>query len=412
MSKFLSQFSILHLLFVSLITKLVAYYFFADHELANEWEKLIHNKETSGIFGFYIASGEYEAHPKLAEAGDKVLPSVFMPPLYYYFIYALKLLSFDIFKLSDQVIFLQIILSLVSIFIFFKILIEFVTKELSIIIASIFAFFPMNILAASQVSSITIQIFLLLNFFFFLLKFIINKTKINLIIFSFFSGLLILIRGEFFLFYILTIIYFFIYYKKDLKSLLITILITFIVISPYLQRNLNLFNTITLTKSFGYNLLKGNNPNLKVEGDAVFVENKYPRKNLKIQTNNQYEINLDNFYRDEAIKNIKNKPSLYIEFYFIKVASFLFFDLNSSYPNYYNFFHIFPKIILSIMSFIGAIILILRRGFFQYLSLFYFSNIFLFSFFFILPRYSLILLPVQLILNINIKKKKLRKIFN
>ena len=38
MSKFLSQFSILHLLFVSLITKLVAYYFFADHELANEWE--------------------------------------------------------------------------------------------------------------------------------------------------------------------------------------------------------------------------------------------------------------------------------------------------------------------------------------------------------------------------------------
>ena len=75
-----------------------------------------------------------------------------------------------------------------------------------------------------------------------------------------------------FLFYILTIIYFFIYYKKDLKSLLITILITFIVISPYLQRNLNLFNTITLTKSFGYNLLKGNNPNLKVEGDAVFVK--------------------------------------------------------------------------------------------------------------------------------------------
>ena len=79
-------------------------------------------------------------------------------------------------------------------------------------------------------------------------------------------------------------------------------------ISPYLQRNLNLFNTITLTKSFGYNLLKGNNPNLKVEGDAVFVENKYPRKNLKIQTNNQYEINLDNFYRDEAIKILKINP--------------------------------------------------------------------------------------------------------
>ena len=412
MKKFFSSLSIYHLLLVSLISKIISYYFFADHELANEWEKLIHNKEISGIFGFYIASGEYIAHPKLAEAGDKVLPSVFMPPLYYYFIYILKLLSLDFFSLSNQVIFFQIILSLVSIYIFSKILIKFTTKEISMVITSVFAFFPMNILAVAQISSITIQIFLLLNFFFFLVEFIFKKKKINLIIFSLFSGLLILIRGEFFLFYLITILYFFIYYEKDFKTFFITMLITFLVISPYLHRNLNLFNTITLTKSFGYNLLKGNNPNLIVEGDAKYVENNFPRTKLKIKTNNQYEINLDNFYRDEAIENIKKDPGLYLKFYFIKVISFLFLDFNSSYPNYYNFFHIFPKLALSIISFIGAITLIKKRGFFQYLSLFYFSNIFLFSIFFILPRYSLILLPIQLILSLNILKKILGKLMN
>ena len=270
----------------------------------------------------------------------------------------------------------------------------------------------MNILAVAQISSITIQIFLLLNFFFFLVEFIFKKKKINLIIFSLFSGLLILIRGEFFLFYLITILYFFIYYEKDFKTFFITMLITFLVISPYLHRNLNLFNTITLTKSFGYNLLKGNNPNLIVEGDAKYVENNFPRTKLKIKTNNQYEINLDNFYRDEAIENIKKDPGLYLKFYFIKVISFLFLDFNSSYPNYYNFFHIFPKLALSIISFIGAITLIKKRGFFQYLSLFYFSNIFLFSIFFILPRYSLILLPIQLILSLNILKKILGKLMN
>ena len=243
MKKFFSSLSIYHLLLVSLISKIISYYFFADHELANEWEKLIHNKEISAIFGFYIASGEYIAHPKLAEAGDKVLPSVFMPPLYYYFIYILKLLSLDFFSLSNQVIFFQIILSLVSIYIFSKILIKFTTKEISMVITSVFAFFPMNILAVSQISSITIQIFLLLNFFFFLVEFIFKKKKINLIIFSLFFGLLILIRGEFFLFYLITILYFFIYYEKDFKTFFITMLITFLVISPYLHRNLNLFNT-------------------------------------------------------------------------------------------------------------------------------------------------------------------------
>ena len=41
-------------------------------------------------------------------------------------------------------------------------------------------------------------------------------------------------------------------------------------VSPYLVRNYFQFNTLTITKSLGYNLLKGNNPDFKVE-EILFI---------------------------------------------------------------------------------------------------------------------------------------------
>jgi hypothetical protein len=412
MKKIINSISIFHLLYVGLILRVVSYYFYGDYELTNEWGILVHNKEISNIFGYYVISGENGVQPKLAESGEIVLPSVYMPPLYYYFIYSLKILSFNFFSISKLIIIFQLFLSLVSIFLFFKICNKFTEKNISLIFTSIFAFFPINVLAASKISSITLQIFLLLNFFFFLTQFLKSNKQLYLYIFSIFSGLLILIRGEFILFYVFTLLYFFIFYKKKIKIILFSSLITLITISPYLNRNYVLFETLTLTKSFGYNLLKGNNPNLKVEGDAVFIEKEIPRSELKIETDNKYEINLDNLYKERAIEFIKKDPIKYIKFYWTKVMSILFLDFNSTYPNYYNFFHILPKIILSIISLVGAIMALRKKGFFQYLAIYYFANVCLFSIFFILPRYSLILLPIQLILSINFIKYLFRKLLN
>jgi 4-amino-4-deoxy-L-arabinose transferase-like glycosyltransferase len=186
MEKYFNTFSIAHLLTLSLIGRIIVFYFYGDTALTNEWEKLIHNKEISGIFGFYVAESEFAAHPKLAEVGEKVLPSIYMPPLYYYFIYVIKFLSLNIFDLSNLVIIFQIFLSLVSILIFFKIVSNLTTKELSITISSIFAFYPINVLASSQISSITLQIFLLLNFFYFLTRILKKKSKSNIFFFLYF----------------------------------------------------------------------------------------------------------------------------------------------------------------------------------------------------------------------------------
>ena len=76
------------------------------------------------------------------------------------------------------------------------------------------------------------------------------------------------------------------------------------------MRNYQIFDQFVLTKSFGYNLLKGNNPTKIVEGNATFVENKYDVESLKIKTDVYYEINLDNFYKEKTLEFIKNRQPL------------------------------------------------------------------------------------------------------
>jgi len=412
MKKFFKAHSIYQIIIISLFTRLFCAYFYGDIELTNEWGAILHNFNASGVFGFNVALSEYHAIPKFSEIGEKVLPTIFMPPLYFYFIYLIDFLSFSFFNTVNLLILFQIILSLISILIFHKIIIQYEKKYLSSFLTYIFALFPLNIYAAAQVSSITLQIFLVLCFFYFLLKLRKNNRIKNIAFFSFFAGLLILIRGEFFLFYFFALIYFFFYYEKKIKVTLISLVITLIVISPYIYRNYLNFNTFVLTKSFGYNLLKGNNPTLKIEGNSKFIETKFDRKKLKIKTDNNYEINLDNLYRDEAINILTKDPLKYIKFYLLKIFAFLLVDFNSSYPNYYNFFHLVPKIILSLICFAGALKALKKKGFFQFLSIFYFLNIFLFSIFFILPRYSLILLPVKLLLSVSVIKYLKRGYYN
>ena len=131
----------------------------------------------------------------------------------------------------------------------------------------------------------------------------------------------------------------------------------------------------------------------------------------------EHDLEMDKILFDQAIKYIKGDPLRYIKLYFQKFLSFLFIDINSTYPNYYSLIHIIPKIILSISTIIGvALILSTKINFFHYLSLFYISNIGLFSIFFILPRYSLFLLTIQIIISLYgftaIKKKIKIKSFN
>ena len=406
MNKFSKSQIFFLILILGLIGRILAIYIYADNSLENEWAIILHNYKVSGVFGYNVVIDKFSAVPKFAELGEKVLPTVFMPPLYYQFIFLIDKINNDFFKIANLIIYTQLIFSIFSIYIFYKLLnaINVSNNKENLFLTLFFALFPLNVYAPSQISSISLQIFLLLIFFYSLIKLVNFDNTQFLIVFSIFSGLLILIRGEFLLFYLFTLIFFFSFYKKNFKVIIGSLFIILLIISPYLYRNFENFGSLTLTKSFGYNLLKGNNIEFKVEGNAEFIEKNYPRKELKIKTSNNYEIELDNFYKDKALVFIKENPKEFILSYIFKSLSFLLIDFKSSYPNYYNFLHVAPKFLLGLSSFFGAIVSLQRRSFYQYLSIYYFLNIFLFSLFFILPRYSLILLPVQLILSLNFYK--------
>ena len=222
-----------------------------------------------------------------------------------------------------------------------------------------------------------------------------------------------LLRAEFFLFYFLSLAYLFLK-SKNFKTVILSVLITLLTVSPYLWRNYKVFDLITITKSSGFNLLKGNNPLSIVEGtplsaEAYEIMDAVP--GLEDEINNlgptkDYDLIIDKIFLHKALDFIEKDPKRYIALYGKKFLSFAFIDITSTYPNYYSFLHIIPKIILSITTLLRIILLFrFQINITNFFILYYISNIGLFSFFFILPRYSLSLLPVQIILSILLIKK-------
>ena len=109
---------------------------------------------------------------------------------------------------------------------------------------------------------------------------------------------------------------------------------------------------------------------------------------------------------NQAILFIKEDPIRYINLFLKKFVAFLIIDFNSTYPNYYSIFHIIPKLILGLSTLISiSLYFRFKGGIYDYLVYFYFMNIGLFSIFFILPRYSLPLLPIQIMISLCLLKK-------
>lgn len=397
---YILKFKFLFIILIALILRLISIYYFRDFEVANEWGIILENLEKNSILSVHTVQGT-------------PVPNIFMPPLYPFFLYIIKLFfnSIDFFLWTVQ--FLQLAFALITIYLANKILLEFFSENLSAIGTLTFAIFPLNVYAVSQISSITIQILLLNLFLFSYLKLFKKIDYKHIILFSVSSALLMLLRGEFFIFVILSLAYLYLK-QKDLIKILMISLITLLIISPYLYRNYNIFGIITITKSGGYNLLKGNNPKTKVEGTPMFLKVEEVVPEVKVELDEliakgpspKYDLAQDKILLEQAIKFIKDNPMRYLILYFKKITSFMFIDINSKYANYYSPLHIFPKIFLGITTFIGLILSFsLRINALNYITLYYFANIGLFSIFFILPRYSLSLLIIQVILSLLILKK-------
>ena len=387
----ITKFNLLSLLILfSLLLRFITVYFVRDSHLDNEWQILHNNLVNYKSYSFYTF-------------GNQLIPSLYMPPMYAFFIYSINVAtSFDGGNLVYSVIFIQIVLSTYSIYLFYQINQIFFSDKLSLINSFIFSIVPLNIYSCGQISSINLQIILSLLFLKFLILLVHKDRFGNIFPFSIISGLLILTRGEFLLIFVLII--FFIFFRRKIKliNLIKVFIIVFLIISPYVVRNYIHFNQIFIVKSLGYNLWKGNNELSPPGGYENLRKSEFNKLNDrlgKLEKNKFYEINRDKIFLYEAINNLRENSFHYFKLFFKKFFSYYFIDLNSNYPNYYNLFHVLPICLISILSFPGLFTFFQKKKFeSSFLGLYFFLNLLIFSVFFILPRYKLIILPVQIIL--------------
>ena len=375
------------LILFSLLIRIPVILIFGDSNLENEWGVLVNNLIINQTLAF-----DY-----LDPALDKfLLPNVWMPPLYAYYLYFFSFFNLEQQQYIQLILSSQIFLSLLSVVIFYKINKLFFSQQISFFGSLLFSLFPLYLYACGQISSATLQVFLTLLFLYFIFQFLKKRNFLSIFLLSFIGGLSILLRGEFVLILLISFLYLFFYFKITIKNISLMILIILITISPYLIRNMVVLDTITITKSLGYNLWKGNNPNSLVEGGATIDEN------LKKEINNIpkdkfYGINFNKVFLDRATENIINDPIRYLTLFTKKFMSFLFIDIHSSRQDYYKPLHYLPVLLLAITSLIGIILSDKKSNKLNYLILIYFVNIIIFSFFFILPRYKLFIFPFQII---------------
>ena len=343
-----------------------------------------------------------------------LVPNLWMPPFYAYFIY-LHTLIFGIDEnIASYVITTQVIISSFTSIIFYKIISKFFSSKTSLLGAIMFSLFPLIVFSASQISSASLYLFFLLTFVLLILNFSNNNCAYsfkNLILIGLLSGILILTRRDFILIYFFSLFYSFFFFKVSLKRVLLILIITSMTISPYILRNYLAFDKFIVHSGLGYNLWKAYNSNAKVEGYYI-QSDKLKSEINKVKKDIFYRINEDQIYLDEAKNFIIENPTKTLNLFLKRLFSFYFIDFDSSQKNYYNLFHTIPNLLVSLLSLIGFIIFYKRDSKFNYLMCLFLIILSVYSLFALLPRYKIYILPFQIILCLSLIEfitKKLSK---
>ncbi len=354
--------------------------YFGDDLIDMEWQIINQNLIDHGEFSFHEINGSR-------------VPTIYMPPLYPYFLYSFSFLGFDQFISTKIILLVQCVLSSISIFIFCKLLRNFFDIQKSYIISLIYFVFPINFYAASQISSVSIQVFCFICFIYFLLNL---KSLKDYILLGFFSALLILVRGEFWLLFLLVITFKILTNIKLFNNFLLTFIVTLLIISPVLIKNYKVFDQIVITKSFGYNLWRGNSEDLNVNGNFYDMEEFKDLFAKSGKNINKFDLYVDNYFLNKAKENITEDPYKYAIHYLKKFFAFSIFNYDSNYPNYFNPFVFIPEIIISFFAILGILKNIFKNRDYEILILILYY-LALIPVFFVLPRYKLFILPLYFI---------------
>ena len=130
--------------------------------------------------------------------GNQDIPSSYMPPLYFIFIYINKILSFEKINFLYLIYFNQIIISSFTVYLFYKLCQNFFNERFSLFGAIIFSVFPLIVYSNGLISSACLQLFFYLLFLNLFLRIFTNDlNRKNLLFLAIISALTLILRGDF-----------------------------------------------------------------------------------------------------------------------------------------------------------------------------------------------------------------------
>ena len=106
---------------------------------------------------------------------------------------------------------------------------------------------------------------------------------------------------------------------------------------------------------------------------------------------------MDNLFLEKTISYLKEDPAKYFNLYLKKLFSYIFIDINSLQVNYFNLLNVIPILLFGITSTIGLLLSHKKDSSYKFLIIYYLINVLVISMFFILPRYKIAILPLQII---------------
>ena len=391
------------IIILSFLIKSLFVIFYHEKTLSDEWAILFQNFQNFKSYSFYIFDGQD-------------IPSSYMPPLYFFFIYLNKILSFEKINFLYLIYLNQILISSLTVYLFYSLCKNFLNERFSLFGALIFSVFPLIIYSNGLISSACLQLFFYLLFINLFLKVITNEfNKTDLFFLIVTSALTLFLRGEFLIIFIFSLAFIIFLDKKKFIHSMLILSFTILLVSPYLIRNYVNTGNIHLVNVTGFALWKGNNQLANVEGfhNSLHPDNRksWPKnsefENLykkldNIKKDNQYEINRDKVFKNEALSNIFTEKKKYFFLYLQKILSYFFLDINSSIKNYYNPAHIIPVLIFSVSSIPGAFIGLKKIKNSKIIYLIFLACVLIgfISIFFILPRYKISIISLQILFSL------------
>lgn len=365
------------IIIVGFVLRIIVGFYFIDLNNNYYWEYGEISKnilDGKGYSLFYFEENNLEHKYK---SDSQTFPSAYMPPGYTYFI--LPFVALDFPSLSNVLlIIIQSLFGITSVLIIFYITKQIFSQQIAFLASLLAALLPEFIFAVTSFTPTVLFHLLILFFYLIYIKYSDKKTWVLSL--ALIGALLVFLRSELILFFILFGLL--ILLKSGIKPVIYFIILLTIFVSPWIIRNVMVFNKFPLiATNSGLNLYRGNN----VEGIGSWGEEKTKYDIAEIKRDKNFEVSMNSYYNEITINYILNDIPRFINNCIIKFVMFwtiAWNDDRSLMPIY-----ILTSIFISFFFLIGFIHSFNTSKFDLFYLFFAFSTL-ISMIFFVQPRYQ------------------------